>query len=150
MSYSIYLVHFPVIFALCWAHMGQSNPWPATFDCHAAYSSVGVALADGHRDGHIDGHRDGRPTTGHVDEAAFGARSEVIIAASQAAATAAATATACLREVQDFNAARDMPVWGIPAAALLSLALATALYYFVEEPGRRMLRAPRAKGPKES
>lgn len=48
----------------------------------------------------------------------------------------------CVEEIEDFQRARKIPVWGIFVVILTSLLAAEVLHRLVEVPGRRLLRAP--------
>ncbi|CAM9796695.1 unnamed protein product [Phaeothamnion confervicola] len=51
-----------------------------------------------------------------------------------------AVVDACNDEVDDWDEARLLPIWGIPVVAVASVGAAAAIFYGFEEPARKMLR----------
>jgi hypothetical protein len=50
----------------------------------------------------------------------------------------------CKHELHGYLRALVVPFWCIPIVIVVSISLAALLYHAVEEPGRRLLRAPKS------
>lgn len=81
-SMCIYLIHYPLIYYLCWMIHGRSLTWPTCSD----------------------------------------------------------SSDTCSDQWSQFNEVRTIPLWGIPIVASLTIFLSALVYYFVEEPSRKLLK----------
>jgi hypothetical protein len=90
-SMSIYLIHMPVLYYLCWAlNNGKKLEWPES-DC----------------------------TDDDVSE----------------------NVSDCEDQWENLTRKTTIPSWGIPIVVSVSMVLAVFIYYVIEEPGRKLLRA---------
>ncbi len=96
LSMTIYLLHWVVIYYLCFAVRGTTLAWPGHFDCDTEYSNDDNLQTD------------------------------------------------CRNEVNRFNDARLIPMWGIPVVVATTLCLSAFLFYFFEVPLRKRLRGAEA------